>query len=29
VLEAGKPKMLGPSKEVAARLTQGSQEKAG
>jgi PrtD family type I secretion system ABC transporter len=29
VLEAGRPKMLGPSKEVAARLTQAGEEKAG
>ena len=29
VLEGGRPKMLGPSKDVAARLTQIGEEKAG
>lgn len=29
VLEAGRPKMLGPSNEVAARLSQAGEEKAG
>ena len=29
VLEAGRPKMLGPSKDIAAQLTQAGQGKAG
>jgi ATP-binding cassette subfamily C protein len=29
VLEGGRPKLLGPSQEVAARLSQVGEEKAG